>query len=84
MADAGPNYSVERRRLLLQQMEHEQGVAKGLSRVEEIERQKRMNVARTELLNDELDSESSLIEANEQALKKAIAEIQKKLELMVK
>jgi hypothetical protein len=65
-------------------MEHEQGIAKGRSRIEEIERQKKMNVARVELQNDELQHEAGLIAANEEALNGAIEEIDNKLKLMVK
>lgn len=84
MADAGPDYSVERRRLKLQQLEHEATIQKGQSRIGEIERQKRLNLARAELANDELDSEARIIQANELSLTKTIADIDDKLGRMVK
>lgn len=84
MADAGPNYTVERRRLLLAKMEHEQSIQKGRARIEEIERQKKLNIARIELQNEELDDEVGRIKANEDSLKTTMTEIDKKLDLMVK
>ena len=84
MADAGPNYSVERKRLLLTKLEHEQTIEAGRSRISSIERQKALNLARAELMNDELDSEAKIIEANEEALNRAMAEIDKKMAAMTK
>lgn len=83
MADAGPNYSVERKRLLYANLEHEQTIAKGQSRLGEIERQKNLNQVRADLANAELDDEAALIKTNEVSLKKSIAENDKKMELMV-
>lgn len=82
MADAGPDYSVERRRLAFQKMEHEQTIRKGSARIAEIEDQKKINIARAELQNDELDAESRIIRTNELSLKKSIADIEKRLEQM--
>lgn len=84
MADAGPNYSVEKRRLLVQKLEHEQTIAKGENRLGEIELQKNLNLRRAELANDELDDEAHRIEANNTALRKAMAEIDKNVDLMKK
>lgn len=84
MPDAGPNYSVERRRLNVQKLEHEQTIAKGKNRLDEIQLQKELNVQRAELLNDELDDEASRIKANEGALRRAMVDIDKKIELMSK
>jgi hypothetical protein len=84
MADAGPNYRVERRRLELQKMEHEQTIDQGKARISGIERQKSLNLARAELANDELDNEARIVSANEVALLKTIAEIDKKIGLMAK
>lgn len=84
MADRSPNYSVERRRLELQKMEHAQTIAKGSYRIEEIETQKKMNIARAELANDELSDEVARIRANETALGKAIADLDKNIEAMTK
>lgn len=84
MADAGPNYRVERRRLELQKMEHEQTIEQGKSRIAGIERQKKVNLARAELANDELDNEARIVTANEVALLKTIADIDKKIGLMAK
>ena len=84
MADAGPNYRVERRRLELQKMEHEQTIEQGKARIAGIERQKKVNLARAELANDELDNEARIVSANEVALLKTIAEIDKKIGLMAK
>ena len=84
MADKSPNYSVERRRLELQKMEHGQTIAKGGYRIDEIETQKKLNIARAELANDELDDEIVRIRANEIALKKTLGDIDQKIDLMVK
>jgi len=84
MADRGPNYSVERKRLMLNKMEHEQNIEAGRARIEAIEKQKKVNLARAELANDELDDEARRIKANETALNTTIADIDKKLSLMVK
>lgn len=84
MADNGPNYSVERRRLHVQKLEHEQTIAKGRSRLDDIQLQKNLNTQRAELLNDELGDEAARIKSNEAALHKAMGDIDKKLELMTK
>jgi predicted component of type VI protein secretion system len=84
VADKGPNYTVERKRLELTQMEHRQLIKKQSGRLEEIETQKAMNVSRTELANMELDAESESIRANQVALEAKIAEIDKNLTAMVK
>jgi predicted nucleic acid-binding Zn-ribbon protein len=83
MADRGPDYSVERRRLLLTKAEHAQTIAKGRSRIEEIQRQKEINAMRADVANAELDSEITKLEENERSLDKSIAEIESKLESMV-
>lgn len=82
--DAGPNYTVERKRLQLQKLEHEQTIESGRARLLSIDRQKAVNIARAELANDELDSEADIIMANEEALKKAMGEIDKKIVAMTK
>jgi hypothetical protein len=84
VSDAGPDYSVERRRLEFQKLEHEATIDKGKSRLAEIERQKMINIKRAELQNDELDGESRIIEANELSLRSAMADIDKKLSVMAK
>lgn len=84
MADAGFNYRVERRRLELTKMEHEQTIEQGDARVSQIERQKKVNLARTELANDELDNEARVIAANKAALQRTIADIDKKIGAMAK
>lgn len=84
MADAGPDYSVERRRLEFQRMEHEVSIKKGQRRLEEIDDQKKINLRRADLQNDELDGEARIIQANELSLTSAMADIDKKLDLMVK
>ena len=84
MADAGPNYSVERRRLLVQKLEHEQTITKSENRLVEIEQQKQLNLQRAELLNLEMDDEVERINTNINSLHKAIAEIGKKIDLMKK
>lgn len=84
MADAGPNYRVERRRLELTRMEHDGTIDQGKSRVSAIDRQKKVNLARAELANDELDNEVRIIQTNEKALLTAIADIDKKIAAMVK
>lgn len=83
MSDKGPNYTVERQRLELTKAEHEQTITRGDSRIAEIERQKKLNVMRMDLANAELDDEVSVIKANETSLRKAMGEIDKKIELMV-
>lgn len=82
MADRGPNYKVERRRLELQRLEHTQTIAKQSARLDEIESQKQMNLARAELQNMELDDEAEKIAVNQKALSARIAEIDKNLSLM--
>lgn len=84
MADKSPNYSVERRRLELQKMEHAQTISKGDYRIQEIETQKLMNIARVELANDELDDEILRVKANKVALTKAMGDIDQKIDLMTK
>ena len=84
MADAGPNYTVERRRLELTKLEHAQTITKGNNRLSEIEQQKDVNLARAALANDELDDEAARIRANAAALKVTMGEIDKKLDLMTK
>ena len=84
MADAGPNYRVERRRLELQKLEHDSTIEQGKARVAQIERQKKVTLARAELANDELDNEARVVQANEKALLGAIADIDKKIAAMVK
>lgn len=84
MADKGPNYSVERRRLEIQKLEHLQTIAKQATRIEEIGSAKELNIARAELANMELDAEAENIVANQDALRKRIAEIDKNLGAMVK
>lgn len=83
MADKGPNYTVERRRLEIQKLEHAQLIKRQDGRVEEIESQKAMNIARAELANMELDAESENLKANQKALASKIADIDKNLGLMV-
>lgn len=83
MSDKGPNYSVERQRLEFTKAEHEQTIAKGDSRIGDIERQKKLNIMRTDLANAELDDEVRVIKANESALRRTMGEIDKKIELMV-
>jgi hypothetical protein len=65
-------------------MEHEQTIAKGRNRLSEIELQKEMNLERAELANEEMDDEARKLKANEAALVKAMADIDNKLDLMVK
>jgi len=84
MADAGPDYAVERKRLTLQKLEHESTIDAGEARISAIERQKKVNLARAELANDELDSEAKSLRANEKALLKAIDDIDQKLAAMTK
>jgi len=84
MADKSPNYSVERRRLELQKMEHAQTIAKGSFRISEIETQKELNIARAELANDELDDEVARIRTNEKALQKAMEDIDSNINAMTK
>ncbi len=84
MADRGPNYSVERRRFELAKMEHNQTIQRQSQRLEDIDTQKNMNLARAELANMELDDEAEKIKVNQQALKAKIAEIDKNLDLMIK
>lgn len=84
MSDRSPNYSVERRRLELTKMEHAQTIAKGSYRIEEIETQKQLNIARAELMNDELDDEVIKIRENEASLHKAMGDIDKNLSAMIK
>jgi len=84
MADKGPNYALERRRLELQTAEHEDTIAKGLARLAEIERAKKRNLDRAELANMELDSEAEKIRENEEALRRRMDEINVNLKAMVK
>lgn len=84
MADKGPSYTVEHRRLELQVMEHEDTIARGKTRIDEIARAKKTNLARAELSNMELDAESARIKDNETALGARIAELRTNLDLMVK
>ena len=84
MADAGPNYSVEKKRLELQKLEHEQTIESGRARLKSIERQKALNLARAELANDELESEVAIIATNEDALKRTMGDIDKKIAAMTK
>lgn len=84
MADAGFNYRVERRRLELQKLEHEATIEQGEGRLAQIGRQKKVNIARAELANDELDNEARVIETNKSALVRSISDIDKKLTAMVK
>jgi hypothetical protein len=84
MADRGPNYDVERRRLMMQVEEHEDTIEKGHSRLAEIERAKKRNSGRAELANLELDVEADSIRENEISLHVRIEEIQVNLKAMVK
>lgn len=84
MADVGPNYTIERRRLELANLEHRQTIARGRSRLGEIEGQKQINLSRATLANDELDEEAQRISANEESLVAKIAENEQNLKLMVK
>lgn len=84
MADKQANYTVERRRLELQKLEHGQTISKGRNRLDEITLQKHVNIARAELANDELDDEAKRIRVNEKALDVAIAEIDNNISLMTK
>jgi predicted nucleic acid-binding Zn-ribbon protein len=83
MADAGPNYNVERKRLMLQKLEHDNTIQKGRARIAEIERQKTLNLERAGLQNDELDGEIDLIEQNEASLRESIANIEKNAKAMI-
>lgn len=84
MADKGPNYTVERRRLELQIEEHEDTIAKGSARLQEIERAKKLNMARAELANLALDGEAALVAENEATLQARITEIKTNLSAMIK
>ena len=84
MADKGPNYTIERIRLELQIEDHEDTIAKGQARLQEIERAKKRNLSRTDLANRELDDEGSKIHENEEVTRKRIEEIQVNLKAMVK
>lgn len=84
MADRGPNYAIERRRLEIQVDEHLDTIAKGQARLAEIERSQKRNVDRAELANLELDQEAERIRENEAALKSKIKETEKNLVAMVK
>lgn len=84
MADRGPNYIVERRRLELQKEEHEDTIAKGQSRLAEIQRAKKRNLDRAELANLELDGEIEKIKENETALLGRIDELNTNLKAMTK
>jgi len=84
MADAGPNYTIERRRLELATLEHRQTIKQGQARLSQIDGQKQVNLARAELANEELDEEARKILANEAALTAKIAENDTNLKLMVK
>lgn len=84
MADRGPDYAVERRRQELQLEEHEDTIAKGKARIEEIVRAKKRNLNRAELANMELDAEAVKISENETSLQQRIDEIQANLRAMVK
>jgi hypothetical protein len=65
-------------------MEHNQTIQRQSQRLEDIDTQKNMNLARAELANMELDDEAEKIKVNQQALKAKIAEIDKNLDLMAK
>jgi hypothetical protein len=82
MADRGPNYDIERRRLQIAIDEHLDTIEKGIYRLAEIERAKKRNTDRAELANVELDAESERSRENEAALRKAIKEIEVNLKLM--
>lgn len=84
MSDQGPNYVIERRRLELANLEHRQTIARGLSRVEEIERQKEVNLKKAELANEELDDEAQRVRLNQASLESKIAENDSNLKAMVK
>lgn len=84
MADAGPDYSVERRRLEFTRLEHESTIKKGDRRIAEIDDQKEINLKRAALQNDELDSEARIIAANKLSLEKSILDIEEKLKKMIK
>lgn len=84
MVDRGPNYTLERRRLELQREEHEDTIAKGQSRLAEIERAKKRNLSRAELANMELDSEAGKVGENEASLHGRIEEIDTNLKAMTK
>jgi len=84
MPDQGPNYSIERRRLELATLEHRQTIARGQARLDDIDGQKQVNLARAALANEELDEEARKIRANEESLTAKIAENDTNLKLMVK
>jgi hypothetical protein len=84
MADRGPNYSLERIRLQLQLEEHEDTIAKGQARLQEIERAKKRNLSRAEFANMELDAEAEKVRENEMVLTKRMDEINGNLKAMVK
>lgn len=84
MADKKPDYNIERRKLKFDRLEHEQTIARGKARIDEISRQKDLNLLRVEIANAELDSEVNLIRTNESSLMRTIETIDEKLALMVK
>lgn len=84
MADKSPNYTVERRRLELQVLEAEDNIELGRTRIAQIERAKKTNLARAELANMDLDAESARLKDNETALSGRITELRTNLDLMVK
>lgn len=83
MADKTPDYTVSRRKLELEILQHRDTIARGLERIEGIERAKALNLGRAEIANMDLDSEASSIRANQAALEETIKEIETNLELMV-
>lgn len=84
MADFGPDYDVSRLEAQLDIASHEDTIAKGHARLQEIERQKVMNQSRLDLSNRRLDKEASDIKGNEAALQSKIKEIRGNLDKMVK
>ena len=84
MADKGPNYDLSRKRLALENEEHELTIFKGEQRINEIERSKRMNLMRVEMANDELDSEADRIRENNVSLRAKISDNDSNLKAMVK
>lgn len=83
MADVGPDYAVERLEQELDIASHEDTIAKGQARLQEIERQKVMNQSRLDLTNRRLDAEAVSIKGNEAALLAKIKEIKANLSKMV-
>jgi len=84
MADKGPNYSVQRRKLMLQNLEHRDTIEKGEARLAEIERMKAINLQRVEIQNLDLEDEAQRIRENRDALEAKIAENEGNLDKMVK